>query len=77
MERPELSKDLYVNHKGQLYEDIHFFNWHICVPVDGVRETELHKSAMGSQNHEKVLVVATEDERDINIRLDFFHDLIL
>ncbi len=74
MERPELSPNVYVNHKGQLYMDLKFLSWRICVPIDGVRETELYPSAMGGQDHKKVLVVATEDERKINIRLDFFHD---
>lgn len=58
---------LYVNHKGELYHDISFYRWHVCLPVDGIQATELQEYSVKMQDKDAVIV----KER---IRLDFFTD---
>lgn len=58
---------LYVNPKGELYHDIKFYSWHVCLLVDGVQETELQEYSLKMQKEDAVIV----KER---IRLDFFTD---
>ena len=64
----------YINPKGQLYKDVNY-PYPMSVPIDGIREFILTKSALDYHKSNGVdigLLIIDEDCKLTNRKLDFF-----